>query len=84
MQLSLHEEPCGFYIWNQASVLQMSQAGELSEALQDSLSILKENKSAKEFRQTMHLDSTDSNGQQEIEKVNTAVSQVISQSRRCF
>ena len=61
--------------------LQMNQSEELSEALQDSLSILKENKSAKEFRQTMHLDSTDADGQQEIEKVNNAMAQV---SKQCL
>ena len=65
----------------QSSSVQMTQAGELSNALQDSLSILKENKDAKEFRQTMHLDSKDENGEQEIEKVNTAMSQVIRVTR---
>lgn len=53
----------------------MSHAEEISDALQDSLSILKENKNAKEFRQLMHLDSSDAKGEEELEKVNAAMVQ---------
>ena len=54
----------------------MTHAEEISDALKDSLSILKENKNAKEFRQLMHLDPNESEGKEEIEKVNNAMSQV--------
>lgn len=56
--------------------VQMTHAEEISDALKDSLSILKENKNAKEFRQLMHLDPNESEGKEEIEKVNNAMSQV--------
>lgn len=58
------------------ALVQMTHAEEISEALKDSLSILKENKNAKEFRQLMHLDPNESEGKEEIEKVNSAMSQV--------
>ncbi len=56
--------------------MQVTHAEEISDALRDSLSILKENKNAKEFRQLMHLDPNESEGKEEIEKVNTAMTQV--------
>lgn len=56
--------------------LQVHQAGEISEALENSLAVLKENKSAKEFRQVMHLDTSDEKGKQDVDKVNEAMSQV--------
>ena len=56
--------------------MQATHAEEISDALRDSLSILKENKNANEFRQLMHLDPNESEGKQEIEKVNTAMTQV--------
>ena len=52
------------------------QAEEVSDALENSLSMLKEHKSAKEFRQIMQMDAADERGQKEIEKVNLAMSQV--------
>ena len=57
--------------------MQATHAEEISDALRDSLSILKENKNAKEFRQLMHLDRNESEGKEEIEKVNSAMSQVF-------
>lgn len=56
--------------------VQAHQAEEVSEALKNSLSILREQKNAKEFRQIMQLDDTDGDRQEEIEKVDAAMSQV--------
>ena len=61
---------------NPWSPMQMSHAEEISDALRESLYLLKENKNAKEFRQLMHLDPNESEGKEEIEKVNGAMSQV--------